>query len=97
MSRGARVCSCGCNKPLLKADGSPDWSRRRFATHDCLLLDKRNRVASKRAHQVEHPGPRLSLDGHLIEGGNLTSIVQALKALGYNAKLIRETRKGKTE
>jgi hypothetical protein len=87
-----RVCSCGCSKPLLKADGSPDWSRRRFAGRECLAKDKCNRVASKRAHAAQHPGPRLSIDGTELPGGNLPDLVKALKQLGHDVKIIREKR-----
>ena len=92
---GVRICRCGCGRPLLKKDGAPDWSRRRFATHDCLAADKRNRVAAKRVHQVRHPGPRLMVDGNIIEGVTLTNLVKAMKMLGHDAKIVREKRPAK--
>lgn len=87
-----RVCSCGCGRPLLKKDGSPDWSRRRFAGRDCLAKDKCNRVASKRAHLVRHPGPRLCVNGSVIDAARVNELVQWLRAQGYDAKVIRAKR-----
>jgi hypothetical protein len=86
------VCSCGCNKPLVKKDGSPDWSRRRFAGRECLAKDKCNRVASKRAKAVQQPGHRLMVNGAEARGCNVSDLVKALREQGYDIKIIRAKR-----
>jgi hypothetical protein len=73
----------------LKKDGSADWTRRRFASHDCLAKDKSNRVMSKRAKQMKRCGPRLVIDGAEIQP-TLPELVKKLKALGHDARILRE-------
>ena len=90
-----RVCSCGCRQPLLKKDGSPDWSRRRFFGRECLAKDKCNRVASKRAHLIRHPGPRISINGTEVASGSQPDLVKALKSLGLDVKIVRNRRAGR--
>jgi hypothetical protein len=97
MSLCARVCSCGCGQPLLKADGTPDWSRRRFASRECLAKDKCNRVASKRLRAERHPGPRLVVDGVEFVGININAWAKQLRNLGHDVKILREQRKKKAK
>jgi hypothetical protein len=44
MELEARVCSCGCNRKLLRRDGLPDMSARRFFDGGCRGRDKRLRL-----------------------------------------------------
>lgn len=95
---GARVCSCGCGRPLKKKDGKPDWSRRRFATKDCLATDKRNRVTSKRAAQSAKPVTALVVDGG--DPRPVTTLTEAaalLRELGHQVSIIRPRRARKAK
>ena len=44
-----RYCSCGCGQPLFTDQGEPDFSRRRFATKQCVRRDDARRIAAYRS------------------------------------------------
>jgi hypothetical protein len=43
-----RVCSCGCGRALVDANGNPDFSRRRFALKECRDRDTERRISAYR-------------------------------------------------
>ena len=55
----ARVCSCGCGRLLLRGDGSPEMSGRRFWGPECRHKDKllRLQVSHARADKRDQARP----------------------------------------
>lgn len=52
-----RICNLsGCNKPLLRKDGTPDF-RRHFCSKACLAIDKRERLQAKKNRLKNHRCP----------------------------------------
>jgi hypothetical protein len=95
----ARVCACGCGRHLLRADGSPDWSRRRFASKDCLASDKRARLHTKREAQSSKQVASISVDGaDPLTVKTLNEMASLLRHLGHEVTIVRpkRTKKART-
>lgn len=52
--REGRVCACGCGRTLVKKDGAPDFTKRRFFDAECRKRDDIRRVTEQRILRDQH-------------------------------------------
>ncbi len=87
----ARICSCGCGRALLDERGWPDFSRKRFATKECLARDKARRTQMRRLKMASADQARISVDGGaaFTPGLPVRALAAQLRRFGHEVEIIR--------
>jgi hypothetical protein len=94
----ARACSCGCGHKLLRADGRPDFSRRRFYSKQCIAGDKVNRIHYKRHEATQRPVITLKINGNEYRvAATPNEQAYLLRKLGHEVEIVRPPRKKRTK
>lgn len=82
----ARVCACGCKEELLKEDGAPDFSARRFFNAVCRNKDKAARLrAHREKHQKKARGKALG-EAHTAEKTTMPAVFVTVRGVRMGAR-----------
>jgi hypothetical protein len=82
----ARVCACGCKEELLKEDGTPDFSARRFFNATCRNKDKAARLrAHREKHQKKARGKALG-EAHAAEKTTMPAVFVTVRGVRMGAR-----------